>query len=60
MMDVTDETVAIVAHGTVISTFVGENLDIDPVPIWDSIGLPGFVEIEWPNPTEILDQQKFE
>jgi broad specificity phosphatase PhoE len=60
MMDVTDETVAIVAHSTVISTFVGEILDIDPVPIWDSIGLPGFVEIEWPNPTEILDQQKFE
>jgi len=52
-----DEMVAIVAHGTVITTFVGEMLDIDPVPIWKSMGTPWLIEIGWPNPTEILDQR---
>lgn len=55
-----DETVAIVAHGTVITTFVGEILDIDSVPIWKSMGTPWLIEIEWPNPTEILDQRLFD
>jgi broad specificity phosphatase PhoE len=60
MESTTSETVAIVAHGTVISSWIGQLLDIDPVPIWDSIGLPGFVEIDWPNPSKILNQRKFE
>jgi broad specificity phosphatase PhoE len=55
-----DETVAIVSHGTVITTFVGEKLGIDPVPIWESMGTPWLIEIEWPNPTEILDQRLFD
>jgi|LWDU01.1.fsa_nt_gi probable phosphoglycerate mutase/uncharacterized phosphatase len=55
-----EETVAIVAHGTVITTFVGEQLGIDPFPIWKSMGTPWLIEIEWPNPTEILDQRLFE
>jgi len=58
--NVHDETVAIVAHGTVITTFVGEMLDIDPVPIWKSMGTPWLIEIEWPNPTTILDQRQFD
>jgi 2,3-bisphosphoglycerate-dependent phosphoglycerate mutase len=60
MENATDQTVAIVAHGTVISSYVGELIGIDPVPIWDSMGLPGFVEIDWSNPTEILDKQQFD
>ncbi len=55
-----DQVVAVVAHGTVISTFVAELLDTDPVPIWKSLGLPGFVEIEWPHPAKILAQLNFE
>jgi broad specificity phosphatase PhoE len=60
METVDSETVAMVAHGTVICSWIGQLLDIDPVPIWDSIGLPGIIEIEWPNPSKILDQRKFE
>lgn len=56
----TDQSVAVVAHGTVISAFIAAELDIDPGAIWSSQGLPGFVEIEWPNPSRILNQQKFE
>lgn len=60
MNDSTVESVAIVAHGTVISAFVGNLLDIDPVPIWESFGLPGFIELEWPNPIEIVQERRFE
>ena len=31
------ESVAVVAHGTVISTFVASVLNIDPVPVWESL-----------------------
>ncbi len=55
-----DQTVAVIAHGTVISTFVAELLDTDPVPIWESLGLPGLIEIEWPRPSKILTQLNFE
>ena len=55
-----DQTVAFIAHGTVISTFVAELLDTDPVPIWESLGLPGLIEIEWPRPSKILMQLNFE
>ena len=54
------EAVAVVAHGTVIATFVASVLDIDPIPIWESLGLCGLVEIEWPEPTEIISQQNFD
>lgn len=54
------EAVAVVAHGTVIATFVASVLGIDPVPIWESLGLPGLVEIEWPEPTEIVSQRNFD
>ena len=55
-----DQIVAVIAHGTVISTFVAEMLGADPVPIWDSLGLPGLVEIEWPRPSRILTRRNFE
>jgi len=45
---------AVVAHGTVISTFVASVLGIDPIPVWESLGMPGLVEIEWPEPSGIL------
>ncbi|MDA1280100.1 MAG: histidine phosphatase family protein [Chloroflexi bacterium] len=60
MQQHTGATVAVVAHGTVISTFVAEMIDVDPVPIWESIGLPGFIEIDWPNPTSIICQLNFD
>lgn len=55
-----NRTVAVVAHGTVISTFVAELFEIDPIPIWESLGLPGMVEIEWPQPSKILTLRNFE
>lgn len=53
------EAVAVIAHGTVIATFVASVLDIDPIPIWQSLGMPGLVEIEWPDPVEITSQRNF-
>ena len=43
-----------------ISIFVAEFLDTDPVPIWESLGLPGLIEIDWPRPSKILMQLNFE
>jgi hypothetical protein len=60
MTDVTDNAVAVVAHGTVICTWVGQQLDIDPIPLWQGMGIPWFVEIDWPNPTGISLQMSFE
>ncbi|MCZ6539814.1 MAG: phosphoglycerate mutase family protein [Chloroflexi bacterium] len=54
------QIVAVVTHGTVISTFAAEMLNIDPVPIWDSLGLPGLIEIEWPRPSKILSRRNFD
>jgi len=60
MSGIDDDYVAVVAHGTVITTFVASLLDIDPVPIWDSMGTPWFIEINWPDPTEIILEMSFE
>ena len=60
MSDHNAEAVAVVAHGTVISTFAASVLDIDSIPIWESLGLPGLVEIEWPDPTEIISRRNFD
>lgn len=60
MQPAQDQVVAVIAHGTVISTFVAELLKIDPIPIWESLGLPGMVEIEWPQPSKILTLRNFE
>jgi len=60
MVDQDAKAVAVVAHGTVIATFVGSVLNIDPIPIWESLGMPGLIEIEWPDPTEIISQRNFD
>ena len=54
-----DENVAVVSHGTVISTFVAQELGVDPVLLWKSMGLPWLVEIYWPNPTKIIREISF-
>ena len=54
-----NKTVAVVAHGTVISTFVAALLEIDPVPIWESLGLPGLIAIEWPGTSELPTLRNF-
>ena len=53
------ENVAIVSHGTVISMFVAQQLNIDPVSLWKSMGLPWLIEIDWPNPTKIFREINF-
>jgi broad specificity phosphatase PhoE len=55
-----DGDVAIVSHGTVIAGFLASEIDVDPVEVWRSLGLPGFVVIEWPEPTEISEQRNFD
>jgi len=55
-----DESVAIVSHGTVISAFAESELGIDAVELWETYGLPGLIEFEWPNGDTILDQRAFE
>ena len=53
------ENVAVVSHGTVISMFVAQQLSIDPVSLWKSMGLPWLIEIDWPNPTKIIREISF-
>ena len=43
-----------------IAAFVAEHLKTDPIPVWSSLGLPRFVEIEWSFPSEIINQNRFE
>jgi broad specificity phosphatase PhoE len=42
------QTVAIVAHGTVISLFAGRAAGLDPFTLWQRLGLPSFVVLSWP------------
>jgi broad specificity phosphatase PhoE len=44
-----DETLAIVAHGTVISLFIAQACALDPFPLWQSLGLPSFVVLSLPD-----------
>jgi broad specificity phosphatase PhoE len=55
-----DGDIAVVSHGTVITGFVGSLLGIDPVPVWQELGLPGYIVINWPNPTGIESQRNFD
>lgn len=48
MGDYPNDTVVIVAHGTVISLFVSSLAGIDPYPFWSQLGLPSFVVLERP------------
>lgn len=44
-----DETLAVVAHGTVISLFVSRLAVIPPFPLWRSLKLPSFVVLRLPD-----------
>ena len=55
------QTVPVVAHGTVISAYLARLLATDPVPISESLGLPGLVEVEWPSGVAgLIRQMQFE
>ena len=41
-----DESVAIVAHGTVISLLLEDRCDLEPFGTWRTMGLPSFVAID--------------
>ncbi len=44
-----DQTVAAVTHGTVLSLFLAQTLNIDPVAYWQSIGMPAYVVLSLPD-----------
>ena len=44
-----DSDVVIVAHGTVISLFVGRRAAVDPTNLWTTLGLPSYVALELPS-----------
>jgi len=44
-----DENIVIVAHGTVISLFVGHHTGIDPFPLWQRLGMSAFVVLSRPD-----------
>jgi broad specificity phosphatase PhoE len=49
----------IVTHGTIISMFVSQLTGADPVPIWESLGLPGLIVVAWPQASGIEFQRNF-
>ncbi len=51
---------AVVSHGTIISAYVASRVDIDPAELWESLGLPGFVCVNWPDPDHIELRKNFE
>ena len=49
----------IVCHGTVISMFVARLLGIKPAPIWERLGLPGLIAVDWPTADRIELERDF-
>ena len=43
-----DRTIAVVAHGTVISLYVARAAGVEPFPLWQRLGLPSFVVLALP------------
>jgi broad specificity phosphatase PhoE len=43
------ETVVIVAHGTVITLFTAAHTGLPPLPLWHRLGLPSFVVLTVPD-----------
>ncbi len=41
-------SLAVVAHGTVISLFVARSTGVEPFPLWSRLGLPSFVVLSSP------------
>ncbi|GAA5533308.1 histidine phosphatase family protein [Deinococcus aluminii] len=48
MLAHTQERVAIVAHGTVISLLIAGANGLDPLPLWTSLGLLEALTVDWP------------
>ncbi|GGK12509.1 phosphoglycerate mutase [Deinococcus malanensis] len=44
----TEDSVAIVAHGTVISLLVAHGAGLDPRALWKNLGLLGALTLDWP------------
>ena len=44
-----NESLAIVAHGTVITLLVSRAAGIEPFPLWKRLGLPSFIVLAWPS-----------
>lgn len=42
------EPVVIVTHGTVMSLFIARRAGIDPLPLWQSLGMPSFAVLSLP------------
>jgi broad specificity phosphatase PhoE len=55
-----DGDIVVVSHGTVISGFLASEIDVEPVEVWRSLGLPGYIVLDWPEPTEISMQRNFD
>lgn len=49
-----DGSVAIVAHGTVISLYVADACGVEPYALWRELGLPSFVAVSLPD-ARLLD-----
>jgi broad specificity phosphatase PhoE len=45
-----EDTIAIIAHGTVISLFVARTTGVEPLPLWKRLGLPSFIVLSLPGP----------
>jgi len=45
--DYPNENLVVVAHGTVISLFVGSTCKVDGYELWKRLGLPSYVVLSW-------------
>ena len=54
-----EETVAIVSHGRVITSFLQQTTTIDPIDFWLSLTFPDCIIIEWPE-IAIVGRKSFE
>ena len=43
-----EDCLAFVAHGTVMSLFVGRRAGIEPYELWRRLGMPSYLAVSWP------------
>ena len=43
-----DRNIAVIAHGTVISLYVARAAGLDPMCLWERLGLPSYVVLSVP------------
>jgi broad specificity phosphatase PhoE len=48
-MEYSDQSIVVVAHGTVITLFVEKLTGLEPFPFWKKLGLPSFVVFSLPD-----------